>query len=67
MLYPICEHKHYVLAGYLKKRNGEKLLRVQSAYHIFCLDCKKYIHLMTGEDLSGKGLTHQRKGGDLKK
>ncbi len=49
-----CGHKDWVPAGY--PENANKYIRVQSIYEVFCKDCRKYIDLLTGENIDYKNL-----------
>lgn len=53
----MCEHKNWIPAGYRENKN--QYVRVQSIYEVFCKDCKKYINLLTGKDISNKGLIYK--------
>ena len=51
-----CKHKNWVPAGYTENMHGSKYVRVQSIYHVCCMDCKHFINLLNGEKLDDKGL-----------
>lgn len=59
-----CEHQFYIPAGYKEIDLCSKdRIRVQSLYDVFCLDCKHYIDLLTGERPDDKNLVHMDEEG----
>jgi len=54
-----CKHLNYAPAGY---KDSNDNIRLQSAYDVYCLDCKNYINLMTRENLNHLGLLIKGEG-----
>jgi len=52
-----CEHKNYIGAGYFYKHpTGQKDIRIQSMYEVYCQDCHHFVNLLSEEILDDKGL-----------
>jgi hypothetical protein len=49
----LCKHHNYVPAGYKQEIN---VTRVQSLYHVYCLDCNHFINLLDGSNIDNMNL-----------
>jgi hypothetical protein len=49
-----CTHEFYIPAGY--EENDD--LKILNESHVWCLDCKQYINLLSGERLEDQNLVH---------
>ena len=53
-----CEHNNCALAYYPEKDGTH---RVQSLYTVYCLNCRKFINLLSGKEVFDDELHHEVK------